>query len=249
MSTTHLVIGDPHCTPSASNDRFIWAGRMAKDVKADKVICMGDFASMESMSSYDKKKKSFEGRRYRKDVEHTHDALSKFNKGLNKYNPEMHMLLGNHEDRIDRMVEENPELEGAMSIDDLCYPEYGWNTYDYRLPVVLDGIYYSHNFPSGVMGTAISGENVARSLLNKNKVSSTVGHSHLLDYAVSAIPSGKKMMALCAGCYLEHKEKYAFNTQRLWWSGLIVKRNVKGGSYDLETVNYQEVKKRYGRRS
>jgi len=247
--STHLVIGDPHCTPNASNERFIWAGHMARDIKADKVICMGDFASMESMSSYDKKKKSFEGRRYRKDVEHTHDALSKFNKGLNKYNPEMHMLLGNHEDRIDRMVEENPELEGAMSIDDLCYPEYGWNTYDYRLPVVLDGIYYSHNFPSGVMGTAISGENVARSLLNKNKVSSTVGHSHLLDYAVSAIPSGKKMMALCAGCYLEHKEKYAFNTQRLWWSGLIVKRNVKGGSYDLETVNYQEVKKRYGRRS
>jgi len=246
MSTTHLVIGDPHCTPSASNDRFIWAGRMAKDVKADKVICMGDFASMESMSSYDKKKKSFEGRRYRKDVDHTHDALNKFNKGLGKYKPEMHMLLGNHEDRIDRMVEENPELEGAMSIDDLCYPEYGWHTYDYRLPVFLDGVCYSHNFPSGVMGTAISGENVARSLLNKNKVSSTVGHSHLLDYAVAATPSGKKMMALCAGCYLQHKEKYAFNTQRLWWSGLIVKRNVKGGSYDLETVNYQEVLRRYG---
>ena len=55
--TTHLVIGDPHCTPSASNERFTWAGRMAKDLKVDKVICMGDFASMDSMSSYDKKKK------------------------------------------------------------------------------------------------------------------------------------------------------------------------------------------------
>ena len=246
---THLVIGDPHCTPSASNERFTWAGRMAKDLKVDKVICMGDFASMDSMSSYDKKKKSFEGRRYKKDIEHAHDALQKFNDGLGKYEPEMHMMLGNHEDRIDRMVEDNPELEGHMTIDDLKYPEYGWHTYDYRYPAVIDGVYYSHNFPSGVMGTAISGENMARSLVNKNKVSSTVGHSHLLDYAIAAQPSGKKIMGLSAGCYLTHKEKYAYNTQRLWWSGLIVKRNVKGGEYDIETVHVSEVKKRYGRRS
>ena len=110
-------------------------------------------------------------------------------------------------------------------------------------------VYYSHNFPSGVMGTAISGENMARALVNKNKVSSTVGHSHLLDYAIASQPSGKKIMGLSAGCYLIHKEKYAYNTQRLWWSGLIVKRNVKGGEYDIETVHISEVKKRYGRRS
>ena len=117
--TTHLVIGDPHCTPKASNERFTWAGRMARDLKVDKVICMGDFASMDSMSSYDKKKKSFEGRRYKKDIEHAHDALQKFNDGLGKYEPEMHMMLGNHEDRIDRMVEDNPELDGHLCIDDL----------------------------------------------------------------------------------------------------------------------------------
>ena len=76
--TTHLVIGDPHCTPKASNERFTWAGRMARDLKVDKVICMGDFASMDSLSSYDKGKKQFEGRRYKKDIEHPHDALKKF---------------------------------------------------------------------------------------------------------------------------------------------------------------------------
>ena len=40
---THVVIGDPHCTPKASNDRFLWAGRLAADIKATHVICMGDF--------------------------------------------------------------------------------------------------------------------------------------------------------------------------------------------------------------
>ena len=53
---THLVMGDPHCTPKASNDRFLWAGRLAADLKPNTIICMGDFASMDSLSSYDKGK-------------------------------------------------------------------------------------------------------------------------------------------------------------------------------------------------
>ena len=70
---THLVIGDPHCTPKASNDRFLWAGKFAHDLKPNTIICMGDFASMDSLSSYDKGKKQFEGRRYKKDIDHAHD--------------------------------------------------------------------------------------------------------------------------------------------------------------------------------
>ena len=65
---THLVMGDPHCTPKASNDRFLWAGRVAADYKVSHVICMGDFCCMDSLSSYDRGKKSFEGRRYQKDM-------------------------------------------------------------------------------------------------------------------------------------------------------------------------------------
>ena len=40
---THLIIGDPHCTPKANNDRFLWAGRLAADYKVTHVVCMGDF--------------------------------------------------------------------------------------------------------------------------------------------------------------------------------------------------------------
>jgi hypothetical protein len=33
----------------------------------------------------------------------------------------------------------------------------------------------------------------------------------------------------------------------LWWSGLIVKRNVYKGEYDIETLEYNTVKRRYGK--
>ena len=244
---THLVIGDPHCNPKASNDRFLWAGKLAKDLKPDTIICMGDFSSLDSLSSYDKGKKSFEGRRYKKDIDHAHDALEKFNKGLNGRRSRKVMLLGNHEDRIDRIVDETPELDGTISTKDLKFKEFGWEVIAYQEPVAIDGVHYCHNYPTGIMGKPISGDNIARSLLLKNKVSSTVGHCHLFDYSMCTIPSGRKVLGLSAGCYLHHKEEYARNTQRLWWSGLIVKRNVRQGEYDIETIEYNTVKRRYGR--
>jgi len=82
--------------------------------------------------------------------------------------------------------------------------------------------------------------------LTKHKVSATVGHCHLLDHAVSTLPSGKKLYALSAGCYLNHEEAYAKETQHLWWSGLVIKHNVKDGEYDLETMEYKRVKQLYG---
>jgi len=244
---THLVIGDPHCNPKASNDRFLWAGKLARDLKPDTIICMGDFSSLDSLSSYDKGKKSFEGRRYKKDIDHAHDALEKFNKGLNGRRSRKVMLLGNHEDRIDRIVDETPELDGTISTKDLKFKEFGWEVIAYQEPVAIDGVHYCHNYPTGIMGKPISGDNIARSLLLKNKVSSTVGHCHLFDYSMCTIPSGRKVLGLSAGCYLHHKEDYARNTQRLWWSGLIVKRNVRQGEYDIETIEYNTVKRRYDR--
>ena len=243
---THLVIGDPHCTPRTSNERFLWAGRLAADFKVTHVICMGDFCSMDSLSTYDRGKKSFEGRRYRKDMDHSHEALSLFNQGLGSHRPKKIMIHGNHEDRIDRFVEENPELEGSISIDDLKFKKYGWKEVKYKDIKVIDGVHYSHHLPSGIMGSAISGENIARSILTKHKVSATVGHSHLLDYAISTLPNGRKLHAMSAGCYLSYKEFFARDTQHMWWSGLIVKREVKNGDYNLETIDIKTVRREYG---
>ena len=244
---THVVIGDPHCTPKASNDRFLWAGRLAADVKATHVICMGDFCSMDSLSSYDRGKKSFEGRRYERDMEHSHQALALFNKGLGKHKPRKIMIHGNHEDRIDRFVEENPELEGKMSISDLQFKEYGWQEIPFKQIKVISGVHYVHYLPNGIMGRAISGENIARSILNKHKVSATVGHCHLLDYAMATLPNGRTLQALSAGCYLRHPEFFAKDTQHMWWSGIIVKREVSNGSYNVETIDTKAVRREYGR--
>ena len=94
---------------------------------------------MPSLSSYDKGTKGFEGRRYKKDVNAVIDAQEKLfapiksynkrqaDKHRTRYKPKWHMTLGNHEDRINRATNSSPELDGAISIDDLQYKKFGWH--------------------------------------------------------------------------------------------------------------------------
>ena len=258
MYEYHMVIGDPHAKPGVNNNRFLWAGRMAVDRQPPLIICMGDFADMPSICSYDRGTKNWQGRSFAADVAACHDALHKFNTPIIEYNairkaqrraqykPRMIMLGGNHDEaRIERVIQSHPDLFGTISLEDLQYKEHGWEYSPYRAFIEVDGITYSHNFASGIKGDAISGMNVAQSLLSKLMVSCSVGHNHLLDWAVRTSPNGKKTMALSAGCYFEHSEDYAKATQHMWWRGICMKHMIASGVYDLETVSMSEIKKLY----
>ena len=253
-----LVIGDPHTSPYFDNRRFDWLGNAILELDPDIVLCTGDMADFHSLSSYDKGRKSGELRRYRADVNSVIDALGKINKPLDDYNkqrknirkakrrwPRRVITLGNHSYRLTRAIDLSPELEGTISIDDLKLEEHGWEVYPYRQPIEIEGIWCCHSFSSGVNGMAISGFNIAASLLTKNSVSSLVGHSHLLDWAVRSKPNGEKLMALSAGCYLE-EPTFSDATENLWWKGLCMLHNVKNGCWDLETIEMERVKKLYG---
>lgn len=254
-----LVVGDAHATPIASNDRFDWLGRLIMDHRPDVVYCTGDFGDMPSLSSYDKGRKSAELKRYKHDVKAVHDALARINKPREEHNeqqkknkksaykPRMIMQGGNHDEaRIEKAIQSSPELEGTMSIKDLNYEHYGWEYVPYRNSIVVEGIYCSHSFPSGVMGQPVSGLNVASSLLAKNSVSTIVGHCHLFDYAVRSKPNGDKLAALSPGWFGDHVEEYAKHTVHMWWSGVCLLHNVNDGVFDLETITMERIKKVYG---
>ena len=105
-----LVIGDAHAKPGVSNRRFDWLGKFIADTKPDVVVDIGDWADMESLSSYDKGKRSFEGRRYKRDVEAAIDARERVNYGMRGMSrrPTLVALTGNHTERIARAAQSNP---------------------------------------------------------------------------------------------------------------------------------------------
>ena len=117
--TTHLIIPDAHCTPSVSNERFTWLGKLVARTQPDVIIDIGDWCDMESLCVYDKGKIQFEGRRYKKDVQCALDAKERFENELakaHKYKPTKIALMGNHEQRIERVSEDIPELADVLSV-------------------------------------------------------------------------------------------------------------------------------------
>ena len=87
----------PICFPVTIQEHYI---NLIFEEKPDVVVCLGDWFDMASLSSHDKGKKSFEGRRYKQDVAVGVDAFEKtwaptfkWNKQRSKnhkaqYNPE-----------------------------------------------------------------------------------------------------------------------------------------------------------------
>lgn len=254
----HLVIPDVHVKPDQDFERLEWLGKYIIDTKPEVIVCLGDFADMHSLCSYDRGKKSFEGRRYHEDVEATVAAmdtmlypLKQYNKRRAKarkkqYKPRMIMTLGNHENRINTAIEGDPVLDGTMSIDDLGYSANGWEVYPHMYPIEVDGVLYAHSFISGIMGRPIGGEHHAHSLLNKLHSSSTCGHSHLRDFCEKTTGKGERILGLVAGCYLDHHEQYAGPANELWWKGVVMKHGVNNGVYDPEFVSLYRMKEMYG---
>ena len=253
-----LLIPDCHSSPNTDNRRFDWLGNLILEEVPDFVLCLGDFADLGSISSYDKGKMAGENARYQYDVDACHDALNRINKPLKEYNekrksnkkssrvePKKVMLLGNHEDRIRRAVNDAPALYGTLSINDLGFTDYGWEVIPFMQEYIVEDTVCCHYFPTGVSGAPISGFNIASNALDKNKASSICGHSHLFDFAMRDSAVHGKMMGLCAGCYLEEKT-FEFATYKYWWSGVCMLHDWVDGRFDLETIEIDRVQSLYG---
>ena len=231
-----LVIGDPHAHPDYSNIRFTALGRFIAKERPEVIVCIGDMADMPSLSSYDRGTKGFEGRRYRKDVTSVIDAQEKLFAPIKKirgYKPQLHMCLGNHEDRITRAINASPELDGAIGIEDLKYKEFGWRVTPFKRCVTIKGITFSHYFTSGVGGRPISSVHIGYALITKLHCSAVQGHSHLYDHAEQTRPDGQKVFGLAAGCFSHpnYTETWCRDTEYQWWRGVIMLEGLDGEGY------------------
>lgn len=252
MGQTHLIIPDTHATPGKHNERAVYAGRLAAELKPDVIVFIGDAWDMASLSSYDKNKRSAEGRRYNEDIAAGLDFQDKFWAQVKKTKrklPRRVFLIGNHEQRIERASELNPELYGTISYEDLDLDHYFDDVVHYNgnTPGVINinGVSYSHYFVSGVLSRPIGGQHPAYSLVTKKLTSCTQGHSHIYDLNIGTAADGSKVMGLVAGVYQDYLSSYAGEAQKLWTSGVTVKRNVEGGMYEPQFISLETLRKTY----
>ena len=250
-----LVIPDTQVSPNVPTDHLLWAGRYAVEKKPDVIVHIGDHFDMPSLSSYDKGKKSFEGRRYVKDIDAGKEAMAMFMAPIleeqerlrrNKekiWKPRLVFTLGNHENRINRAVESDAMLEGLISYDDFALEQWGFEVYDFLEPVVIEGVVFSHYFASGPMLRPITS---ARALLTKKHMSCVMGHVQDRDIAYACRADGKSMTAIFAGIFYQHDEDYLGKQGNNSWRGVWMLNDVTEGSFDEMPVSLEYLRSKYG---
>jgi predicted MPP superfamily phosphohydrolase len=245
-----LVLPDVQAKPGIDFSYLRRIGTYALEKRPDIIVCGGDFADFPSLSSYDKGKRAFEGRRYKRDVEAAQFAMQAFlgpieehNKsGRKAYRPRMVLVLGNHENRVNRATNDDPMLEGMLSLKDLAYEEYGWEVHDFLEVVIIEGVAFSHYFTSGVMGRPVT---TAQALLNKKHMSCVAFHQQGLQIATSHRADGALLTAVICGSAYEHDEDYLGPQGNKHWRGVLMLHAVKDGSYDLMPVSLDYLNRKY----
>lgn len=265
----HIIVGDAHAKPDVPNRRFRWLGNLVVDYCSRfpefdiTVIDMGDWEDMPSLSSYDIGKRSYEGRRYQKDIEAAVEARAEFGNAIARYNdkrkaskrraisPRLVSLGGNHfERRIERAIEDSPLLEGTISIEDGRAAAYGWEYVPFLTPKEIDGIAYVHYWQGrGTSQPVGMGKYPAQTLLREKHCSTVVGHNHIWDVAVGRDGLGKRLFALSAGCYLdpEQHESYAGQNNQDWTRCITILYDVSEGfpRGGFEMIPIQKIQELY----
>lgn len=245
MSKSVLVLPDAHAHPKYDNERFSRLGKFIAKEKPDEVWCLGDFSDMPSLSSYDRGKLGFEGRRYQDDVESATDAQRRL--WGYRYKPKRIMVRGNHDcsnGRHGKLVSDNPQLLDKVCIEDLEYDKYWDEVYPFKTVANLDGFAVSHYFTSGVAGRPIGGENMAKTMLKKNFMSSICGHTHTWDQATLYNAMGVQLFGMCAGNFShpDFVEGWNRDTVGKWWYGVVHLRGVKEGTVEgFDRIGMEEL--------
>lgn len=257
-SKKHLYVPDTQVRKGVSVEHIKWMAYYALDKldpDVDRIIFAGDWYDMPSLSSYDKRgSKSFEGKRLQQDLQAGHDALDILFDiwAPRDFYPEVHVTMGNHEERFYRALNETPEyLDGLFENNNPFEFEAmgdNWHVHKFLKPVVLDGIAYCHYFPHNAQGGITQtkhGAPCAKAQAQRQMMSATSGHKQGFDYAVIPYANGY-VQGLIAGSFYLHNEGYMHGLDN-YWRGLILKHGVSRGQYDLCQVRMDWLKDKYRR--
>ena len=186
------MLPDTQVKPGVPTAHLSWIGNYIVDRWAGqenvKVVHLGDHWDMPSLSSYDKGKRSMEGRRVLADIAAGNEGFAVLNEPFESYNakqraakhatwnPEKHLLRGNHEHRIQRAIEDDAQVEGCCPTT-CCSRLAGRFTTSWRSSTST--AWYSHFFQAAGTGRPLGG--TAMNRLVKLGNSFTQGHQQTYD--------------------------------------------------------------------
>jgi hypothetical protein len=249
-SVDHLLVADTQVKPGVPLNHLCWLSQYALDEGPGKIIIIGDWWDLPSLSIYDERgSKAAEGRRMHEDLDAGRYALDLLLGPWERagWAPEIHFCMGNHEKRWHKAVNKHPHLLDGGG-EPWGLEERGIKVHKFLQHVDLDGVRYSHFFPHDAKGRVRQTKNGAPSACAqalRQTCSATAGHQQGLDISVVPSSGGMRRGLICGSFYL-HDEEYMDGLDD-YWRGTVHKRNVRDGNYDLQELSVAMLANKYRR--
>lgn len=259
MKKKIFVIPDTQVKPGVPTGHIEAAGNYILEHKPDIIVHLGDHWDFPSLSQYEAKgNKYWEGQRYAEDLKAGYDAFDLLNKPMDEYNkkhtrwkkrgyyPRKVFLRGNHCDRINKAVNQEPRLEGTIGPEDIDVSPWGWEDYPFLQPVMIQGIAFCHYFvnPDSLTNSVVGG-----TIENKMKLigtSFTMGHQQKRQYGNRYNGLGQEIHGLVVGAFYQHYEHYLGpQANQQHWTGCVMKHEAENGSYDPMFISTQFLLENY----
>lgn len=244
---TIFVIGDLQVKQGVSLDYIHHIGAYIARKQPDIIIQIGDWFDNAALSSYDRGQLSAEGKRLSADIKAGNDAiriLDEYITSVVGYNPRKVVTLGNHEDRIQRFVNENPALEGFLGNHLYDFEQYGWEVYDFLTPCIIEGIAFVHYVVAVNTGRPLG--NALTGRLEKVGTSFVMGHQQTFAYHERSLQlTGDMQMALVVGACYSHDEAYKGVQGNHHFRGCVMLYEVENGYAMHKKITLRHMKEVY----
>lgn len=237
-----FIIPDTQVRPGVPLDHFDWIGKLIRQYKPEYVVHLGDHWDMESLSSYSGPLEQ-EGRRYMADVEAGNEALLRLHKAMGTFKPKRKVMLrGNHERRIERAVDANPKLKGALTYDHFNDKALGWEVVEYVGDnpghIEIEGVQFAHYFANTKSDKPIGGTASYKCAAIGSPY--VMGHVQDLDIGTKQYATGRVIRGIVAGsCYL-HDEGYK-GQANAHWRGIVVLNGVRNGRFGIMDIELTDI--------
>jgi hypothetical protein len=246
-----VVIGDLHDRPGRTKEHATWIGRHITASKPDHVVCIGDFASLDSLSTFDKPGSAQDIARpsFVEDIASLEECLEALHRDFDYTAFPITMTWGNHEHRAQRAADLQPKINGDLPLRVReCFSRYRWNQLDYGRYFYLGAVGFTH-IPHNAAGKEFRGEHVERQLGPRLTFSLVCGHTHKrVNVEFPKIGPGNRVSVVNTGTSMPWGtvEHYA-NLSVTGWSYSLTELRIQGGMITgVQFIDMTDLGARYG---
>lgn len=227
-----LILPDIH-SQNVDKKAFGCVMNYAAKHKWDDVVQLGDLIEGDSVSAHNKgKPKLLEGERLQHDFTFANGLLNSI---IECANPkEFHVLKGNHEYRVDRYIDEHPELDGLINVErGLCLDQRDINfvdCYPGGQTLKIGKLHFTHG--------RYTGGNPCKKHLDVFGVNIVFGHTHEVGiYSKVTWGKGKAISAYNLGCLCRYDAGYLEGAPTNWQHAFGTVYIQRDGKFNLTIHN------------